>query len=65
MQDPQQKNFKCKYICDYFKMSGDTKDQNLCQCIYDKIRTIGIDEVTKQYTHKGFTIGHYEAPGEA
>ena len=64
MQDPTQENFKCKYICDYFKQKGPDGETNLCRHIHDQIVTLGIDHVTKEYTRKGFNIGHYEAPGE-
>jgi hypothetical protein len=64
MQDPSQSNFKCKYICDYFKMSSPDKEKNFCRFIHDKIGVDGIEKVTNDYTTEGFSIGFYEAPGE-
>jgi hypothetical protein len=64
MQDPSQSNFKCKYICDYFKMSSPDKEKNFCRFIHEQINECGIDAVTNLYTAKDFCIGHYEAPGE-
>jgi hypothetical protein len=64
MQDPSQSNFKCKYICDYFKMASPDKEKNFCRFIHDKIESDGINAVTNLYTAKDFCIGHYEAPGE-
>ena len=64
MQDPTQKNFKCIYICDYFKTKSPDGKTNLCRHIHDQIVTLGVDHVTQEYTRKGFNIGHYEAPGE-
>jgi hypothetical protein len=64
MQDPSQSNFKCKYICDYFKMSSPDKEKNFCRFIHDKIERDGIDKVTNEHTALGFSIGFYEAPGE-
>ena len=64
MQDPTQCNFKCKFICDYFKTVSPDNKTNLCRFIHDKIHEVGIDEVTKAYTNSRFNIGHYEAPGE-
>jgi len=64
MQDPTQCNFKCKFICDYFKMTSPKEGTNFCRYIHDKIHEVGIDEVTRVHTDPKFNIEHYEAPGE-
>lgn len=65
MVDPTQTSFKCKYICDYFKMPSPEGSTNLCRFIHNRIKEDGIDVVTNKYMNKNFNIGHYEAPGEA
>ncbi len=65
MQDPNQLNFKCKYICDYFKMPSPDGKTNLCKYLNEQLPLVGIEEITNKYTNKGFSVGHYEAPGEA
>jgi hypothetical protein len=64
MQDPSQSNFKCKYICDYYKMTSPDKEKNFCRFIHKKINEVGIEKVTNDYTSERFSIGYYEAPGE-
>ena len=64
MQDATQRDFRCTRICDYYKMVAPNGD-NMCRFIHEQIQKMGIDEVTNKYTQKGFSIGTYQAPGEA
>jgi hypothetical protein len=63
MLDFSQKNFKCQRICDFYKMKA-PDGGNMCRFIHDKIYKVGINKVVKEYTRPGFSIDHYEAPGE-
>jgi len=60
--DPKQKDFRCKYICDYYKQK--VGKDNMCQFIHKEIKQKGIDQVMKNHTEDGFEISHYQAPGE-
>jgi hypothetical protein len=64
MQDATQRDFRCARICDYFKMESPDPNKNMCRFIHDEIELVGIDEVTKKHTCKGFSVGVYNAPGE-
>ena len=60
--DPSHKNFKCKYICDYYKQTiGNT---NTCNFLHNEIQKYGIVYVIDKYTREGFTVDYYENPGE-
>ena len=64
MQDATQRDFRCTRICDYYKMVAPNGD-NMCKFIHEQIQKMGIDEVTNKYTQEGFSVGTYQAPGEA
>jgi hypothetical protein len=64
MQDVTQRDFRCTRICDYYKMVAPNGD-NMCKFIHEQIQKKGIDEVTNKYTQEGFSVGAYQAPGEA
>ena len=65
MLDPEQRSFKCTYICDYYKMPSPNGKTNMCKFLKQEVDRIGMDEVVKLYTNEGFVMGHYEAPGES
>lgn len=64
MQDATQRDFRCTRICDYYKMVAPNGD-NMCKFIHEQIQKRGLDEVTNKYTQEGFSVGTYQAPGEA
>jgi hypothetical protein len=64
MQDATQRDFRCTRICDYYKMVAPNGD-NMCKFIHEQIQKRGIDDVTNKYTQEGFSVGTYQAPGEA
>ena len=64
MQDATQRDFRCTRICDYYKMVAPNGD-NMCKFIHEQIQRKGLDEVTNKYTQEGFSVGTYQAPGEA
>lgn len=60
--DPEQKDFRCFRICEYYKRT--TKEgPNMCRFIAREIQEKGIDKVTELYTRKDFELGHYKDPG--
>jgi hypothetical protein len=63
LHDPSQKHFKCKLLCDYYKMKAPDNKTNMCLFIHQELQNKGMSQVVKSYTHKGFDIGYYEAPG--
>ena len=64
LHDPTQQHFKCKYICDYYKIPSPNGKTNLCLFINEELKKKSMEEIVKLYTNKGFDIGYYEAPGE-
>jgi hypothetical protein len=63
MLDPQQRDFTCTKICDYYKMGSPKKGVNFCKYVHDQIQTIGIDKVVKKHRVKGFKVDEYDEPG--
>jgi hypothetical protein len=61
--DPSHKDFRCKYLCTYFK----NKVGKSCYCDYikDEIKVYGLEETTKKHREDGFSIGYYANPGGA
>lgn len=64
MCSPDQSNFKCNKICDFYKNNWPGTNKNICRFIHDQTKLIGIDEVVKKYTNPNHTIDKYDAPGE-
>jgi len=64
MLDPEQKHFKCIYMCDYYKMPSPDGKTNMCKFLHKETAKVGIDQVINQYTNKDFVVGQYNAPGE-
>jgi hypothetical protein len=65
MLSKTQKSFKCKYICNFFKMKLDEEDDdNLCMKIHKLIDKRGMDYVTENHSSPDFSVGDYSAPGE-
>lgn len=60
--DPSHQDFRCKRLCSYFKTKVDGTP--FCDYIHNSIKTYGIDATTLKNRKEGFTIGHYQAPGE-
>lgn len=60
--DPTYKDHRCNKFCYFYKKKVEGKP--FCAHIKDRIEEFGIDYVTETETADGFTIGHYEAPGE-
>jgi hypothetical protein len=64
LHDPTQRHFKCKYICDYYKMPSPDKKTNMCLFIHEELKRSNMNDIVEKYTHKNFDIGNYDAPGE-
>lgn len=64
MIDPNQMDFKCTRICDYYKMLSPDKKTNFCKYMHDQMFIQGMEKLTAEHTTTGFNIGVYEAPGE-
>jgi len=62
--DPNQKHFKCTYLCPFFKNSFEGSDKNMCTEANELISLHGIDYVRENYTREGHKISFYNAPGE-
>lgn len=60
--DWNQKDFRCRLLCDYYK--NKVGNMNFCHKIANDIKVYGIDECTRKNTKEGFNIGNYAAPGE-
>lgn len=64
MCDHTQRDFRCKSLCDYYDMaSPDPKFKNFCTYAHNYTKLYGIDQATKDLTHKGHDINYYESPG--
>lgn len=61
---PDQSNFKCTRICDYYKKNWPGTNTNICRFINEEIQGIGIEAVQDKYTHELHNIDKYQAPGE-
>lgn len=64
MISPDQSNFKCTRICEYYKNNWPGTNTNICKFINQEIQMRGLDEVEKLYTSKLHNIDRYQAPGE-
>ena len=60
--DPTHKDFRCKLLCSYFKNKVDGTPY--CSYIKNEIETYGIDTTILRNRKQGFSIGHYQQPGE-
>jgi hypothetical protein len=61
MCDPTQKDFKCRLLCDYYKMKLD--GTNFCKAIHERLKTQGQEQVMKDFMQID-KLGVYQAPGE-
>jgi len=54
----------CKSVCHYGK-TPHPKDpsKNICRYIYDRIARVGIEQVMREETVEGFSVGYYHSPG--
>jgi len=57
------KHWKCNKLCHFYKNNWQGTDQNMCIYIEEHLKKHGMDETVKRCTAKGFSVGHYEAPG--
>lgn len=62
MCDPNQKDFKCTRICDFYKQKKN--DKNMCRFIHDEIKDKGMQHVIDNHTEDGHNVGFYQNPGE-
>lgn len=56
-------HWKCTKLCHFCKNNWEGTDQSMCQYVDDHLHQFGMSETVKECTKKGFSIGHYEAPG--
>lgn len=61
--DPTRRDFKCKYLCHFYKNRWEGSDDNMCIFIERKLKKEGMEKTIKDCTKKGFNVGFYEAPG--
>ena len=64
LHDYSQQHWKCKYLCDYYKMQSPDKSTNMCMFLHEQLKEKGMSEVVKLYMREGFKIDKYDAPGE-
>ena len=67
-QDPKpmsytRNHWKCNKLCHFYKNNWEGTDKNMCIYIEEHLKNHGMDETVKKCTAKGFSVGHYEAPG--
>lgn len=60
--DPRHRDFRCERLCTYYKNKVDGIPY--CDYIHNEIKLHGIDVTTIKHRKEGFTIGHYQNPGE-
>lgn len=59
------RHFFCNKICHYGKNKCENNpEKTICRNIRDETLKLGIDEVTRKYTHKDFNVSFYSNPGE-
>jgi len=56
------RSWKCSKLC-YYGRTQHSSGQTICNFYREKMDELGMDEVTKRYTEKGFKLDYYEAPG--
>jgi hypothetical protein len=61
LRDPSQKDFICNRLCDFYKTK--IGKENTCKAIHKEIVQLGMSNVIKNRTQKGFSVDYYEAPG--
>lgn len=61
---PNQLDFKCTRLCNYYKNNWPGTNKNICATIRDSILENGIEYTTEHYKVKDFDVGYYECPGE-
>jgi len=64
MVDPDQKDFRCTKICDYYKAASPDGKSNFCRFIHEQVKKHGVTHVIEKHTHKGHNVANYAAPGE-
>lgn len=64
--DPSHKDFKCNKLCPFSKMKLKPEHKlNCCHQVAQDIKLYGIDYVVAEHQKPGFSVGKYNAPGEA
>lgn len=61
--DKTRTNFKCKYLCHFYKNNWENTQENMCIYIEKHLNQHGMQKTVKKCTRPGFNIGFYEAPG--
>lgn len=56
------RSWKCSKLC-YYGRTQHSSGQTICNFYRGEMDRLGMEEVTKKYTEKGFTLDYYEAPG--
>lgn len=64
MVHPTHNDFRCNKLCHYYKNNYEDTSISICDYIHRKIKTNGIDWVTKNMSASGHTVDSYKAPGE-
>lgn len=63
MRNVNQTDFQCTKLCDYYKMTA-PYEANMCKFIHSELVEHGIEYVTDVHTRPGFSVGHYQEPGQ-
>ena len=56
-------HWKCKKLCHFYKHKWPGTDKNMCIYTEEHLKKHGMDKTISACTAKGFSVGHYEAPG--
>ena len=57
------KHWKCTKLCHFYKNNWPGTEKNMCIHIEEHLKEHGMDKTVSECTAKGFSVGHYEAPG--
>ena len=56
-------HWKCTKLCHFYKNKWPGTDKNMCIYTEEHLKKHGMDKTVAECTAKGFSVGHYEAPG--
>jgi hypothetical protein len=56
-------HWKCTKLCHFYKNKWPGTDQNMCIYTEEHLKKHGMEKTVEECTAKGFSVGHYEAPG--
>lgn len=64
MCSPNQTDFKCTRLCNFYKDKFEGSDKNICREIFDYVKLYGIEAAEKKFKKEGHSVSDYKAPGE-